>query len=293
VTAMSERLGTFDDALVYDDVPTPPMSPKPLFVSNESDKSMSRQERIAMLLAKAAPRPDGSEPTTTTTSLSGSGRSLTLPRASSYSAPKGSILAPEPAPVTPVITATSSPPASPRPEPTGRKIERAASFSAQKSPRSTTLTLITTAVASLSPRGEKLRSRSNSFSGTAIDQQGRGTFTRIIYFPSPIAVLIKPNVYLVPNNVVTEGMRAALRQAHDCEFGIGTDQTGDNESDLKFMATQLLEVDAGGRHRVTSQKKAKPAGDRGMLLQYLQTGSPESHIAKTTITHEYIFKKAM
>lgn len=278
----------------YADAQTPPASPAPL--TSSSDRPMSREEKIAMLLAKAAPRTDDALPS----SSSPLNRSLTLPRGSSYNVPKSTSLSLATVTASPHASPPASPRASPRASsdpqasPRGKKLERSTSYTA-KSPRlSTTLTLITSAVASLSsPRGEKLRSRSGSFSGAAVDAAPRGTQTRIIYFPSPMAVMAPAQVYLVPNNVITEGMRAALAQAHDCEWGIGVGDTGENETELKLGGIQLLDKTHSARYRTSTQHKSRPTGQPGMLAEYLQTTAPEINIGKTTITHEYIFKNSV
>lgn len=287
----------------FADAPTPPVSPKPLVTSG--DKAMTREEKIAMLLAKAAPRTDDTSPSST--SSSPLARSLTLPRGSSYNVPKSNSLATEssrPAPDSPRDDPGSAP-SSPR-----KKLERSTSLTPQsprpqapQSPRSqtprtlsTTLTLITSAVSSLSsPRGdkEKRRSRSNSFSGGLIAHRTRGTMTRIIYFASPMAVLSPPHVYLVPNEVLTEGMHAALSQAHFCEFGVVGGETGENEIELKIDALLLLDKTVNPRHKFALRQKTQFVGQPGVLAEYLQQGAPETCVAKTTITDEYIFKNAV
>jgi len=301
-----QRNGTKDTGSrnSYVDAQTPPASPKP--VGTSADKAMTREAKIAMLLAKAAPRPDETVPAGGSGALA---RSLTLPRGSSYSVPKSNGLASESS--TGAIESPRAVVAAPDNESapsSPRKLERSISYtppsprpqsprpqSPRPLPMSTTLTLITTAVASLSPRGdkEKRRSRNNSFAGTSIDSTSRGTFTRIVYFASPVALLTAAKVYLVPNNVVTEGIHAALAQAHVCEFGVGTGDTGENEMELKIAALLLLDKGINPRHKVSMQQKARFTGQPGMLAEYLQPGAPEVCIGKTTITHEYIFKNAI
>lgn len=108
-----------------------------------------------------------------------------------------------------------------------------------------------------------------------------------------MAVLSPPNVYLVPNEVLTEGMHAALSQAHFSEFGIGIGDTGENEIELKIDALMLLDKKINPRHKFAVQQKTQFVGQPGVLAEYLQEGPPETCIAKTTITDEYIFKNAV
>jgi len=290
---VSARTSDHRSELAYVDAQTPPASPKPGLLKATSATPMSRDEKIMMLLAKAAPsnaRPDND---------GALARSLTLPRGSSYSGPKSRSFIAEAA------TTHHTPPGSPRTvsdqnlpaDSPRKKLERTTSGNtggktAAARPASTTLTLITTAITALTPRagaGEGKR-RSASFSGTSIAQRSRGTVTRIIYYASPMAVLTAPQYYLVPNEVMTEGMHAALAQAHACEFGTGTSESGENEVELKMSAILLLDKDVNPRRRMAMQSKALHVGQPGMLAEYLQQGVPETCIAKTAITDEYIFK---
>jgi hypothetical protein len=121
----------------------------------------------------------------------------------------------------------------------------------------------------------------------------RGTFTRIIYFADALTILTAPRYFLVPNNVLTEGMHAALTMAHQCEFGVGVGTTGENEAELKMGAIMMVDVDVSPKYKLVSQKQARPVAERGALVQYLQKGAPEICVAQTTITHEYIFKNVV
>jgi len=317
-----ERKSSSDDRQSYNDVPTPPASPKLSVLANSGEVPMTRDQRIAMLLARAAPRKElqnsasagrvsASIATPQTAATANGVVTNGLERGSSFPARKaGSIKSLELSkvdaggsnPSTVSLTTRTlsngedqSPSSSPR-----KRAERSSSFT-QCSPRlSTTVTAIASSMAS--PRGPphesnvggKKVTRRDSYSGTTPDFMPHGTLTRIIYFQSPIAVLEPPKVYLVPNEVITEGMRAVLTQAHMCEFGIGRSDTGENEVELKAGAIHLIDRDTNYRHKMLIQHDAQVTGVRGMLLEYVQqAGAADTNIAKTTITHEYIFKNAV
>lgn len=194
---------------------------------------------------------------------------------------------------TPEQQENQSPRASPKPErrADSKKLQRSNSCT----PRSPRLSLAAAAISALTPRtvsseGKSERLRRNSYSAPATAEAPKNTFTRIIYYQAPLVVLSRPSVFLVPNSVVTEGMRAALAQAHCCEFGIGTNAAGDNENELKAGAINLVDNETVLRRKFAAQRKSRAAGERGALLAYLQTEAPEINLARTTITHEYIFK---